>query len=263
MDLNQSLKGKIAVVCGASGGIGKAIAHALASLDCRVVLLARNADKLKKVSEELPNSSLHHEVRVADFSDLKSVTAAAQDIAASFEVNILINNTGGPPAGPIVEAESDQFQQAFDQHLQANHVLTQHFIESMKTSGYGRIINIISTSVKIPLHGLGVSNTIRGAVASWSKTMSNELAVHGITVNNVLPGATNTGRLQEIINNKAKKTGKSESEIAASMQDAIPMHRFAEPAEVANVAAFLASPYASYVTGVSIPVDGGRTGTIS
>ncbi len=263
MNLDQSLKDKIAVVCGASGGIGKAIAEALASLECRVILLARNQEKLNEVREKLPNSNLHHEVRVADFTDLDSVTLAAQEIARDFKVNILVNNTGGPPAGPIVEAEVDHFQKAFTQHLQANHVLTQHFIEGMKQTGYGRVINIISTSVKIPLKGLGVSNTIRGAVASWSKTMANELGVHGITVNNVLPGATNTGRLQEIITNKAKKTGKTESEIAASMQSEIPMHRFAEPAEIANMAAFLASPMASYVTGTSIPVDGGRTGTIS
>ncbi len=263
MDLNTSLSGKTAVVCGASGGIGKAIAEALATIDCRIILLARNRQKLEKVRDNLANPNLHHQVMVADFADLASVTQAAQDIADAHQVHILVNNTGGPAAGPIVEAESDQFQQAFDQHLQANHVLTQHFIPAMKKAGYGRIINIISTSVKIPLQGLGVSNTIRGAVASWSKTMANELAQHAITVNNVLPGATNTGRLQEIIANKAKKSGSTESEIAANMQAAIPMHRFAEPAEIANMAAFLASPLASYITGTSIPVDGGRTGTVS
>ncbi len=263
MESNNSLKGKIAVVCGASGGIGKAIAQALASMECRVVLVARNEEKLNAVRNELENSHLHHEVKVADFTDLQSVTSVAEDISSTLDINILVNNTGGPPAGPVVDADISQFQTAFTQHLQANHILTQHLIGSMKKSGYGRIINIISTSVKIPLKGLGVSNTIRGAVASWSKTLANELGEYGITVNNVLPGATNTSRLQEIISNKATKTGKSEEDIAASMQAEIPMHRFAQPSEIANVAAFLASPFASYVTGVSIPVDGGRTGTVS
>ncbi len=262
MNLNESLKGKTAVVCGSTGGIGEAIAQALAQIECRVLLLARNKEKLEKVRDELAHQNLHHEIFMADFSDIDSVSQAAHEIARAHQVNILVNNTGGPPAGPIVDAEVSSFSDAFQQHLQANHILTQTFIPHMKESGYGRIVNIISTSVKVPLKGLGVSNTIRGAVASWSKTMANELGVFGITVNNVLPGATATGRLSEIIKNKAQKTNQSESDVAAAMQAQIPMHRFARPEEIANVAVFLASPYASYVTGTSIPVDGGRTGSI-
>jgi 3-oxoacyl-[acyl-carrier protein] reductase len=132
----------------------------------------------------------------------------------------------------------------------------------MKKEGYGRIVNIISTSVKIPLPNLGVSNTIRGAVASWAKTMANELGQFNITVNNVLPGATKTKRLESIISNNAGKKNVPVDEVEKEMMKEIPMKRFAEPQELANVVAFLASPAASYVNGVSIPVDGGRTGTI-
>lgn len=177
-------------------------------------------------------------------------------------IHILVNNTGGPPSGLIQNAKVDEFLQAFNNHLVCNHILVQGLIEGMKEAKYGRVINIISTSVKIPLKNLGVSNTIRAAVANWSKTLANEVASYGITVNNVLPGATLTGRLESIIENKSKNTGESLNEIKNEMESEIPLGRFAEPSEVANAVAFLASPAASYITGINVPVDGGRTGNL-
>ena len=176
--------------------------------------------------------------------------------------HILVNNTGGPASGEIVNATEEQFHSAFEHHLICNHILTTLLLPGMKKENYGRIINIISTSVKIPLKGLGVSNTIRAAVASWSKTMANELGEFGITVNNVLPGGTNTDRLNEILKSKSVKTGKSVAEIETEMLLEIPMKRFGLPIEVANAVAFLSSPSASYITGINLPVDGGRTGSL-
>ena len=178
---------------------------------------------------------------------------------ANKNYNILVNNTGGPAGGPITDATIEAFLSAYNMHLVCNHILAQALVPGMKTEKYGRIINIISTSVKQPLKGLGVSNTTRGAVASWAKTMAGELGEFNITVNNVLPGATNTVRLESIIENKSNKTGQSIDDVSKAMTAQVPMARFAEPEEIANVAAFLASPAASYVNGVSIPVDGGRT----
>jgi 3-oxoacyl-[acyl-carrier protein] reductase len=177
-------------------------------------------------------------------------------------IHILINNSGGPQGGPIINAVEEDFIDTFNRHLICNHILTKAIVPSMKAAGYGRIINIISTSVKVPLPNLGVSNTIRGAVAAWAKTMANELGQYNITVNNVLPGATNTQRLQSIIENNAIKKNTSVEIIEDEMKREIPARRFAEAAEIAAVVAFLASPAAAYVNGTSIPVDGGRTGSI-
>jgi 3-oxoacyl-[acyl-carrier protein] reductase len=180
-------------------------------------------------------------------------------LAKGNTVHILVNNTGGPAAGPILDAQPDAFVAAFQQHLINNQRLAQAVVPGMRTAGYGRIVNIISTSVKAPLHGLGVSNTVRAAVGNWSKTLANELAVDGITVNNVLPGATQTERLTAIIDGRAARTGRASAEVAQEMIDEVPMRRFAQPSEIAAAVAFLASPDASYITGINIPVDGGRT----
>jgi 3-oxoacyl-[acyl-carrier protein] reductase len=177
-------------------------------------------------------------------------------------IHILVNNTGGPSGGPIADAKTDDFEKTFRQHLICNHILAQAFLPGMKESGYGRIINIISTSVKQPLKGLGVSNTIRAAVANWSKTLATEIAATGVTVNNVLPGATATKRLSTLIEAKSLKTGKAAIDLEKEMLDEIPMGRFAHPSEIAAAVAFLASPAASYITGINIPVDGGRTGSL-
>ncbi len=256
--MNLHLTHKNALVCGSTAGIGKATAIALAQEGANVTLVARNEDKLKNVLSELSNNgSQTHSYISADFTNPTQVANAV--LATGNVYHILINNTGGPPGGAIVDADISAFAKAFTQHLQTNHLLVQSVISGMKEADYGRIINVISTSVKQPLDGLGVSNTIRGAVANWSKTLANELGPYGITVNNVLPGATATGRLSEIIENKAKKTGKSIEEISASMQNASPAKRFALPEEIANAIVFLASEKASYINGINVPVDGGRT----
>ncbi|WP_299836883.1 SDR family oxidoreductase [uncultured Tenacibaculum sp.] len=255
MDLR--IQNKNALVCGSTQGIGKASAFALAEEGVSVTLVARNEEKLKKVLAELPNQELKHNYIVADFSNPQELKEKIE--ASSLNFHILINNTGGPAGGPVFNAQIDEFERAFTMHLKCNHVLVQAVVPFMKEEGYGRVINVISTSVKQPLDGLGVSNTIRGAVANWSKTMANELGQFGITVNNVLPGATATERLNEIINNKAKKTGKSVNDVIETMKNAAPAKRFAEPEEVANAIVFLASGRASYINGINVPVDGGRT----
>ena len=257
----NSLKDKNVLVCGSTQGIGKASAIRLAEMGANVVLLARNEEKLKLVKEEL-NCEIgqQHSYLVADFSNPKELSHCIEEFLSQGKtIHILINNTGGPKSGPIKDATTDEFIHAFNQHLICNHILVQALYPGMIRSEYGRIINVISTSVKQPLPNLGVSNTIRGAVANWSKTFANELGQFGITVNNVLPGATNTSRLQGIAVMKSEKTGETVSEIFKEMADESPMKRIAEPNEIASAIAFLASPEASYINGINLPVDGGRT----
>lgn len=262
--MNLDLKHKRAIVCGSTQGIGKAIAMELAAMGAQVTLIARNEAALKQCKAELPtNGSQLHSYICADFSDPKNLRELVDSfIQRSGPVHILINNTGGPPAGPVHTAKPEEFLSAFQNHLLCNHLLAQACIEGMKNSGYGRIINIISTSVKQPLPNLGVSNTIRAAVANWAKTLANEVGKHGITVNNVLPGATATQRLAGIIENKANKTNVQQDVVKNEMLHEIPLGRFAEAHEIAAAAAFLASPAAAYINGINLPVDGGRTGCL-
>ncbi|MEI8280212.1 MAG: SDR family oxidoreductase [Bacteroidota bacterium] len=261
--LSLNLQGKNALVAGSTQGIGLASAQALASLGANCVLIARNEASLQAAVATLDTGKgQKHQYLIADFQHSEQVGKVIEAFVKDHTIHILINNSGGPTAGPIVEAKQESFLQAFQQHLICNHLLATFVIPGMKAAKYGRIINIISTSVRIPLKGLGVSNTIRGAVASWSKTMANELGAFGITVNNVLPGATATGRLEAIINNKVAKTGAAQEAVEKEMLEEIPAKRFGQPEEIAAMVAFLASPAAGYVNGVSIPVDGGRTGTI-
>lgn len=258
MDLN--LKGKSALVSGSTQGIGKAIAIELANLGASVTLLARNEERLNEAKSELFQAAgQKHQVLVADFAKPNELKAVIEAHVQSNHYHILVNNTGGPPGGQAIEADLEAFRIAFNQHLICNQILAQATVPYMKSEAFGRIINVISTSVKAPLVGLGVSNTIRGAVGNWSKTLANELGQFGITVNNVLPGATATQRLSSIIENKAKKLGKSIEEVEDEMRSEIPAKRFAAAEEVAAATAFLASPSAAYINGINVPVDGGRT----
>lgn len=259
--MNLDLKGKTALVCGSTQGIGRATAVELALLGANVTLIARNEDKLQEAVETLDTSlgQLHRYV-VADFADHQGVKdAVANYLRLCPEVHVLVNNTGGPTGGPIIDAETDQFLQTFQMHLINNQFLVQAVVPSMKQAGYGRIVNIISTSVKQPIVGLGVSNTIRGAVASWAKTLSLELGQFGITANNVLPGFTKTARLKSLMESRSDASGKPVKEIAEQMISTIPIRRFSEPEEVAAAVAFLCSPAAGSINGVSLAVDGGKT----
>ena len=258
--MNLDLTNKNALVCGSTAGIGKASARQLAAMGATVTLVARNEEKLKETLIELPfEAGQKHDYVVADFSNSEEVKEKIGEACRDKIFHILINNTGGPKGGPIFSAETDEFTNAFEQHLVNNHILAQAVVPGMKKADYGRIINIISTSVKQPIDGLGVSNTIRGAVASWAKTLANELGPHGITVNNVLPGFTATDRLDDIIAKAAKRLNKTEAEASEWMKTLVPARRFAQPGEVANAVAFLASEAASYINGINLPVDGGRT----
>lgn len=260
--MNIKLNGKKAFVCGSTQGIGKASAIELAKLGATVVLLARNEGSLSQVKDELDTSNdQKHGFIVADFSEPEQLKAKVKEYLSenADPVHILVNNTGGPPAGKAIDAGTDEFLSAFQNHLICNQILVQALVVGMKAENYGRIINIISTSVKQPIPNLGVSNTIRGAVASWAKTLAGELGEFGVTVNNVLPGFTKTGRLDSIIKTRAEKSGSSIEEIEAGMKSGVPAKRFADASEVANAVAFLASPAASYINGINLPVDGGRT----
>lgn len=262
--MNLDLQDKRALVCGSTQGIGKAVAMELSRMECDVTLIARDENVLRQVQQELFNNGKQkHDYICVDFNYPNQVKDAVSKYCDEKEtIHILVNNTGGPLAGPILTAEPDEFVKAFNAHLICNHVLAQACMDGMKAANYGRIINIISTSVKQPLKGLGVSNTIRAAVANWSKTLANEVARYGITVNNVLPGATDTARLTQIINDKSKKTGKSFNDITREMMAEIPCGRFATPEEIANAVSFLASPAAAYINGINLPVDGGRLSTL-
>jgi 3-oxoacyl-[acyl-carrier protein] reductase len=257
----KELEGKHAIVCGSTQGIGLASAKLMAERGAKITLVARNEEKLELARKLLDVSSgQKHDVLVADFSQPDSLQKVIQEyVEAGSKPDILINNTGGPKGGPIKDADISEFIAAFNQHLICNHILAQLLYPGMKENGGGRIINVISTSVKQPLNNLGVSNTVRGAVANWSKTLANELGEFNITVNNVLPGATNTGRLQSIAEVKAGKTNSSVATVFEGMAAQSPMQRIAEPEEVAEAIAFLASDRASYINGINVPVDGGRT----
>ncbi|MBS1741625.1 MAG: SDR family oxidoreductase [Bacteroidetes bacterium] len=258
--MNLDLTGKTAIVCGSTQGLGLASAIELSLLGANVVLMARNEEKLKSVIGSLDTAKAQqHSYLVADFTDVNNVIAAVNSFLNNGNTaHILVNNTGGPAGGSVMNATIDEFSQAFNNHLICNHVLAKALVPGMKAAGFGRIINIISTSVKQPIVGLAVSNTIRGAVASWSKTLATEVAPFGITVNNVLPGFTKTVRADYIVQKRAKDSGKSEEQVMKELEAEIPVGRIGRPEEFGATVAFLCSPSAAYITGINLPVDGGR-----
>jgi 3-oxoacyl-[acyl-carrier protein] reductase len=251
------LTGKKALVCGASEGMGKAAAELMAARGAKIIAVSRTEEKLKKMTESLPGSG--HQYMAIDLSDNDLLKNKLIPFLQKQDIQILINNAGGPKVGPLHEADVKEFMSPLKTHLFAAHLLTQALIPSMKKAKYGRIINIISTSVKVPIPNFGVSNTIRGAMGNWSKTMAGELAQFGITVNNILPGYIRTGRFDSVLKTSTERKNISEEEAEKQMTDGIPMKRIGEPKEVAEVISFLVSPAASYVTGINVPVDGGRT----
>lgn len=259
--VNIDLSGHRALVCGASKGIGAQSAILLAESGAKVTLMARSEDGLKKTLEQMPNRG-QHQLLPFDLMITEGIRAAVENTIGSDPYSILICNTGGPKAGPLSEADAENLEAGFRMHVLANQKLLEAVLPGMKQKEYGRIINVISTSVKIPIPNLGVSNTIRGAVANWAKTLSMELGTFGITVNNVLPGYTQTERLEALISAASSRLGKSEDEIIAMWKGKVPAGRFGDPKETAAAITFLASPLAGYINGVNLPVDGGRTGSL-
>lgn len=263
MTLSTSLKGRHALICGASSGIGREIALCMAAEGARLSLLARSADKLTELAEACRQAGAESAAPFAiDLEDRLALAAVADDIvSAGGAVHILVNNSGGPPGGPLLEASEADFLKPLTRHLFASHYLVQRLVGGMKSAGYGRILNVISTSVKEPIAGLGVSNTVRGAMASWAKTLAKELPP-GITINNLLPGFTATDRLDSLKSTVAGRQGISEENVEANWLATVPEGRLGDPRELAALAAFLASPAGAFVRGQSIAVDGGRLNSI-
>lgn len=258
--MDVSLVGLTSIVCGSTSGIGRACAKVIAEQGATVVLLARDEQRLVRARDELPAEyEQHHVFLRADFADPEQVREVVEAALPELgPVHILVNNTGGPPGGPIVDAGPQEFEKAFRSHLVCNQILSQLVLPGMKSGGYGRILNIVSTSVRQPIPLLGVSNTTRAAVAAWAKTLSREVAPFGVTVNCVLPGATRTDRLASLIRSRAEREGTAFEAEESRWLSQIPAGRFAEPTEIAWAVSFLASPAAAYITGVNLPVDGGR-----
>lgn len=261
--MNLDLSGKSALVCGGSKGLGYGSAKELAKLGCHIILLARSEKTLIKNVEELNEiNNIDNNYICGDLLEIENIVAKLKELIKAHPIHILINNTGGPAAGDLSEATSIDLVRAFNMHIVASQEISKCLIPSMISEGYGRVINIVSTSVRQPIPGLGVSNTIRGAMASWAKTLSTELASSGITVNNVLPGTTKTSRIDELMNAMKDKQEISLEEVRGQFLREIAMGRFAEIEEITGLVAFLASPTASYITGTSIAADGGKIKSI-
>lgn len=259
--MNISLAGKSALVCGASSGIGLASARALAELGASVTVVARRAEALAEVVRSLPGGAGRtHAALALDLSDPRAVRAAVEErLRGGAAYHILINNTGGPAEGGALANSAEEYEAAFRAHLLTAQALVHALLPGMKAAKYGRVINVLSTSVKAPIATLAISNTIRAGVAAWAKTLSMEVGRDGITVNNVLPGFTDTDRLRDLQGTWAAKQSLSLEELRKRQLETIPLRRFGEAAEIAAAVAFLASPAASYISGVNLPVDGGRT----
>ena len=261
--MELDLKNKTAIVCGGTQGIGLGIAKEFSNLGVKLIIIARDKKKLESCIKSLKEPSKHSFICV-DFSNVLSFESKLTEYFKKHKpkVDILVNNTGGPKGGLIQDAKPEEFSVAFNMHIICNQILTNLVLPNMKKSKFGRIINIISTSVKIPINGLGVSNTIRGAVANWSKTLANEVGKFNITVNNILPGFTNTPRLSDLIENMSKKQKKPVTEIKKNIINSVPLQRLGTVEDIAYITSFLASSKASYISGTNIPVDGGRTGSL-
>jgi 3-oxoacyl-[acyl-carrier protein] reductase len=262
--MNLDLTNKTALVCGASQGLGFACATELALMGATIIAVSRNENKLQSAIQDLDTSKKQqHSFLVMDLSNPQEVKQTVSAfLAKENTIHILINNAGGPPSAPMIETDAAEIEKAFRTHVISSHILAQLVVPGMKAAGFGRIVNIVSTSVKQPINGLGISNTVRAAVANWAKTLANEISSFGITVNNVLPGYTNTDRLDYLFTKQATEQGINKEDIFKKMAAAIPAGRLGEPKEFGAAVAFLCSPAASYINGINLPVDGGRTGSL-
>ncbi|HHO52724.1 MAG TPA: SDR family oxidoreductase [Deltaproteobacteria bacterium] len=258
-----SLEGRHALVCGASRGIGRAAALALAARGASITALARSADRLEALIPELRAAGAPDaRALVADLDDHQALAGALDQLLGQHgAVHVVINNTGGPPGGPLSQASPKEILAALHRHLLSAHLILQRTLPGMAEAGYGRFVQVLSTSVREPIDNLGVSNLTRAAVASWAKTLSQELP-SGVTINNVLPGFTDTERLGSLKQANAQRTDRTPEAVEAAWLAGVPEGRLGRPEELGAVIAFLASPEASYVRGTSIPVDGGRLRSI-
>lgn len=255
------LQGKKVLVCGASQGIGRAVAKVLAESGARVFALARRAEELDSLVQDLALlNPLENHLAIA--CDMANLSQLESKLSPHLGFDILIHNLAGPKAGSLIEAEIAELQAALNIHLSSAHKIMQMNFPYMKKQNWGRLINIVSTSVKIPIANLGVSNTVRGAMANWSKTMANELGPFGITVNNILPGYTRTPRFESLKKNTAMSKSESEENVELAWINSTPVRRIGEPEDIAHAVLFLASREASFINGVNLPVDGGRTGSL-
>lgn len=262
--MNLDLTNKTALACGASQGLGFATATQLALLGANVIIASRSEEKLRSAVLQLDTSKgQQHTYFPIDLSEPDTVKHIVAGILAKGRViHILINNAGGPPSAPMLDTDAAEIEKAFRTHVISSHLLAQLVVPGMKSEGYGRIVNIVSTSVKQPINGLGISNLVRAAVANWAKTLANEISSFGITINNVLPGFTNTDRMSYLFDKQATEQGISKDDIVLRTIDGIPAKRIGEPAEFGAAVAFLCTPAAAYINGINLPVDGGRTGSL-
>ena len=247
---SEVMKGMRAIVCGASKGIGRATAEMFAACGAEVIGLSRSAPEIPGVDS----------VKI-DLENENEIESTISKILDSGPVHILVNNAGGPPGGPLLSNDTQAFDAPFKRHLFAAHSITRMVVPSMEEAGIGRIVNIISTSVREPIPNIGLSNTLRGAMASWAKSLNLELPTC-ITINNILPGFTNTGRLDSLANSIEEKTGKSKSDIHDGWMSQVPIQRLINPEETASAITFLCLPQSGGIRGVSLAVDGGRMKSI-
>ena len=254
------LQNKIALVGGASQGLGAACASALAEAGATVIVFARSEEKLKTVVKSLSTPlQQEHSYLIIDTSNLMESKKVIQDFVKKIKtVHLLVNNTGGPAAGLLYETSIEDLKASFESHLLHAHQLVQLLLPGMRAAKFGRIINLLSVSIKEPIDDLGISNTIRAGMANWAKTLSRELGPMGITVNNVLPGFTNTERLSYLFTNRATKAGVTKEEITKGVENSIPVKRLGEPKELAAAVCFLCSGEAGFINGINLPVDGGQ-----
>ena len=262
--MNLDLTNKTALVCGASQGLGLACATELALMGATIIAASRSENKLRSAIQNLDTSKgQQHDFLVIDLSDPASVKQIVTAFLTKGNfIQILVNNAGGPPSAPMIDTDAVEIEKAFRTHVISSHILAQLLVPGMKAAGFGRIVNITSASVKQPINGLGISNLVRAAVANWGKTLANEISGFGITVNNVLPGYTNTDRLDYLFSMQATAQGVHKEDIFKRMAASIPAGRLGEPAEFGASVAFLCSPAAAYINGINLLVDGGKTGSL-
>jgi 3-oxoacyl-[acyl-carrier protein] reductase len=258
-----SLSGRHALVCGASSGIGRETARTLAGLGSSLTILARSGDRLTALADELQTLGAPQvHVLAADLEELDTLqTGIDGALRQCGDIHVLVHNTGGPPGGALLEADPAALEKAFRRHVLSAQLLVRALLPGMRRASWGRIVNVLSTSVREPIPNLGVSNTIRAAMAGWAKTLSGELPA-GITINNVLPGFTATDRLQSLAQQTAERTGRTRQDVLTDWVQTIPEGRLGQASEIAAVIAFLATPAAAYVRGQSIAADGGRLRSI-